>query len=107
MDDLKRNIEKNKKKRDEVMTIVRKLRREYELKKEQLKQVLQSIRNLEEGKDIDIDEGVGLRDQLNENKKNIDITVSEIKQVVNSLTRLEREKKDILDNLSAIQASNE
>lgn len=34
MDDLKRNIEKNKKRRDEVMTIVRKFRREYELKKE-------------------------------------------------------------------------
>jgi hypothetical protein len=34
MEDLKRNIEKNKKRRDEVMTVVRKFRREYELKKE-------------------------------------------------------------------------
>ena len=34
MEDLKRSIEKNRKRRDEVMTLVRKYRREYDMKKE-------------------------------------------------------------------------
>ncbi|CDW78995.1 structural maintenance of chromosomes protein 2-1-like [Stylonychia lemnae] len=107
MEELKRNIEKNKKRRDEVMTLVRKYRREYDLKKEQLKQVIQGLRDLNEGKDIAIDEGVGLRDQMNETKKNLDITLTEIKQVQQSINRLDRERKDLTETLNNLQSSNE
>jgi chromosome segregation ATPase len=62
MEDLKRNIERNKKKREEVMTVVRKYKREYDMKKDQIKSISQNIKNMEEGKDVDIDEGVGLKD---------------------------------------------
>ena len=37
IDDLQRNFEKNKKRREEVMLLVRKFKREYDLKKEQIK----------------------------------------------------------------------
>ena len=77
MEELKRTMDKNRKQRDEKMTLVRKYRREFDLKKEQLKQVIQSLQDLQNGKDIAIDEGVGLRDQLNETKKNHDITLTE------------------------------
>ena len=40
IDDLYRNFEKNKKRREEVMLLVRKYKREYDLKKEQLKQIV-------------------------------------------------------------------
>jgi flagellar biosynthesis chaperone FliJ len=61
IDDLYRNFEKNKKRREEVMLLVRKYKREYDLKKEQLKQIVQSLRDINEGKDISIEEGVGLK----------------------------------------------
>lgn len=63
IDDLYRNFEKNKKRREEVMLLVRKYKREYDLKKEQLKQIVQSLRDINEGKDISIEEGVGLKVQ--------------------------------------------
>jgi hypothetical protein len=37
VEDLVRNIAKNKKRREEVMNMVRQFKREYELKKEQVK----------------------------------------------------------------------
>jgi flagellar biosynthesis chaperone FliJ len=40
IDDLQRNFEKNKKRREEVMLLVRKFKREYDLKKEQIKQIV-------------------------------------------------------------------
>ena len=40
IDDLQRNFEKNKKRREEVMLLVRKFKREYNLKKEQIKQIV-------------------------------------------------------------------
>jgi hypothetical protein len=43
------------------MLLVRKYKREYDLKKEQLKQIVQSLRDINEGKDISIEEGVGLK----------------------------------------------
>ena len=95
MEELKRTMDKNRKQRDEKMTLVRKYRREFDLKKEQLKQVIQSLQDLQNGKDIAIDEGVGLRDQLNETKKNHDITLTEQKQVQQSINRLERERIEL------------
>ena len=95
MEELKRTMDKNRKQRDEKMTLVRKSRREFDLKKEQLKQVIQSLQDLQNGKDIAIDEGVGLRDQLNETKKNHDITLTEQKQVQQSINRLERERIEL------------
>jgi flagellar biosynthesis chaperone FliJ len=63
IDDLYRNFEKNKKRREEVMLLVRKYKREYDLKKEQLKQIVQSLRDINEGKDISMEDGVGLKVQ--------------------------------------------
>lgn len=40
MEELKRDIEKNRKRKDEVLILVRKYKREYDLKKEQLKSVI-------------------------------------------------------------------
>lgn len=40
IDDLARNFDKNKKRREEVMLLVRKYKREYDLKREQLKQLV-------------------------------------------------------------------
>ena len=40
IDDLHRNFDKNKKRREEVMLLVRKFKREYDLKKEQIKQIV-------------------------------------------------------------------
>ena len=45
------------------MLLVRKYKREYDLKKEQLKQIVQSLRDINEGKDISIQDGVGLKVQ--------------------------------------------
>ncbi len=45
------------------MLLVRKYKREYDLKKEQLKQIVQSLRDINEGKDISIEDGVGLKVQ--------------------------------------------
>ena len=108
IDDLQRNFEKNKKRREEVMLLVRKFKREYDLKKEQIKQIVQSLRDINEGKDISIEEGVGLKiQQLNETKKNLEITLTEIRQITTTINRLEREKKDVQEGLANLQASNE
>lgn len=63
IDDLNRNFDKNKKRREEVMLLVRKYKREYDLKKEQLKQIIQSLRDINDGKDITIEDGVCLKVQ--------------------------------------------
>lgn len=90
------------------MLLVRKFKREYDLKKEQIKQIVQSLRDINEGKDISIEEGVGLKiQQLNETKKNLEITLTEIRQITTTINRLEREKKDVQEGLANLQASNE
>ncbi|TNV87762.1 hypothetical protein FGO68_gene16265 [Halteria grandinella] len=108
IDDLMRGFDKNKKRREEVMLLVRKYKREYDLKKEQLKQIMQAVRDLNEGKDIAIDEGVQLKhQQLNETKKNLEITCTEIKQVKSTIMRLEREAKETNESFQNLQKSND
>eukprot|EP00347_Sterkiella_histriomuscorum_P002020 403369782 len=107
MDELRRTIDKNRKRRDEVNIMIRKLRREYDLKKENLKQVVQSIKDLNDGKDISIDDGVGLRDQLNETQKNLETTLTEIKQTQHAIRRLERDRNDLQENLEHLSKANE
>lgn len=60
VEDLQRNILKNKKRREECMGLVTQFRREYELKKEQVKSCLQTLRDMDDGKDIDVSKSVGL-----------------------------------------------
>ncbi len=43
------------------MLLVRKYKREYDLKREQLKQLVQNLRDINEGKDIAIEEGIALK----------------------------------------------
>ena len=42
------------------MGLVTQFRREYELKKEQVKSCLQTLRDMDDGKDIDVSKSVGL-----------------------------------------------
>lgn len=108
IDDLYRNFEKNKKRREEVMLLVRKYKREYDLKKEQLKQIVQSLRDINEGKDISMEDGVGLKvQQLNETKKNLEITLTEMRQINSAIHRLERERKEVSEGLGLLQSANE
>ncbi len=62
IDELTRSIAKNKLRRTEVIELTKKYRREYEMKKEQAKSVLQSLRELDEGKELNLAHSVGLKD---------------------------------------------
>lgn len=108
IDDLTRNFDKNKKRREEVMLLVRKYKREYDLKREQLKQLVQNLRDINEGKDIAIEEGIALKVvQLNEAKKNLEISIQELKQVRTLISRLDRERREAAESLNTLQESND
>ena len=44
------------------MIMVRQFKREYELKKEQVKQVLATLKDMDSGKEINLEQSVGLKD---------------------------------------------
>ena len=71
IEDLERNISKSKHRREEVVQLVRQFRRDYELKKEQVKSVLQSLRDMDDGKEVNLQKSVGLQEQMVEVKKNM------------------------------------
>ena len=89
------------------MGLVTQFRREYELKKEQVKSCLQTLRDMDDGKDIDVSKSVGLQEQLTENNKNMEKNEVKQKFHVANILKLERERKDCKEQLDVITKQNE
>lgn len=53
-DELVRNLDKHSKKLVELQEMVKKFRREYEMKKEQVKSVLGSLKDIDNGKKLNV-----------------------------------------------------
>lgn len=73
VDDLQRNLDKNKKRREESIANVRKLKREYELKKERQKEYSKNLKDIDEGREVEIEACSGLNEQMAELRKNIEV----------------------------------
>ena len=89
------------------MGLVTQFRREYELKKEMVKTCLSTLRDMDDGKDIDVSKNVGLQEQLAENNKNMAANENKQKQHIINILRLERERKECKEALDYITKANE
>ena len=57
---------------------------------------------MDDGKEINLDQSVGLKDQLIETQKNLDQTNQVLKNNTSQLHRLERDRKECKDTLDQI-----
>ena len=102
VDDLQRNLDKNKKRREEAITNVRKLKREYELKRERQKEYVKSLMDIDQGKEIEIEACSGLNEQMAELRKNIEHNQTEIKTTRIEELRLQAERDECQESLKQL-----
>jgi len=65
--------------------------------------VLQTLKDMDAGKEVNLETCVGLKEQLNEIRKNLNQEEDKQKQNEGALTRMERERierKEVLDQIT-------
>lgn len=86
---------------------MRKLKREYELKRERQKEYSKNLKDIEEGKEIEIEACSGLNEQMAELRKNIEVNLTELKMNKVQTQRLEAEKNECQESLKQLHVQNE
>ena len=107
VEDLQRNLDKNKKRREEAIANVRKLKREYELKRERQKEYSKNLKDIDAGKEVEIEACSGLNEQMAELRKNIEVSSTELKMSKVLILRLEAERNECQESLKQLHVQNE
>ena len=81
---------------------MRKLKREYELKKERQKEFTKNLADIEAGKEIELDSCAGLNEQMSEVRKNLDMNVTEVKTTKSNIARLEIDRNECIESLKQL-----
>ena len=77
------------------------------MKKDQVKQVLATLRDMDDGREVNLETSVGLKEQVIEAQKNLEAYRVALNTHQQTLTRQERAKKETKENLDQVVKQNE